>query len=343
MSENSLDKNVLDRIQKCLSRAYHANTTEGEAKAALFVSQKLMSQHNVTQADLMVGDDSVNKACYGGNSVVTITRQAGSSTRVMTETFVDKVARAMCTLFDCKYFSEDDWSSVHWTFFGIADNTIAAAMGFEMAHNKILDYRVGVADGLVGMANREKQRELHEAKRKELDMSESGERGGGRECRQVDCLRHLPSLGVDNSGRNPFNELLGPINTDTDQISSDIESVESGDLHTTADFSELDMGNKKMTGNVDEDIDRFVKREAAQSPNPNNIPKFTMDSNSTAKLEPKQGALEQISSSPWESGMHKNNIELRHSKTRPSVVRDRDAYRQGWKDSAKINVRQCAA
>lgn len=162
----TVDKNVLDKIQKCLSRAYHANTTEAEAKAALFVSQKLMSQHNVTQADVITDDDNRNKAHYGGRSVVVIKSQACLFKRVVKEAFVGPVARAMCTIFDCKHFSTDYGSSIHWTFFGIAQNTVAAAMGFEMAHNKILEwacaykggnptfsYRMGVADGLVAIAN----------------------------------------------------------------------------------------------------------------------------------------------------------------------------------------------
>ncbi|KAJ5181804.1 hypothetical protein N7449_011951 [Penicillium cf. viridicatum] len=35
---STVDKKILDRIQKCLNRAYHVNTTETEAKAALFLS-----------------------------------------------------------------------------------------------------------------------------------------------------------------------------------------------------------------------------------------------------------------------------------------------------------------
>ncbi|KAJ5369968.1 uncharacterized protein N7496_006060 [Penicillium cataractarum] len=36
-----INKAVLDKIQKCLNRAYHANVSEAEAKTALFLSQKL--------------------------------------------------------------------------------------------------------------------------------------------------------------------------------------------------------------------------------------------------------------------------------------------------------------
>lgn len=95
-----VDQRILDRIQKCLNRAYHANTSEAEAKAALFVSQKLMSQHNVTQADLMASDNNSNKAHYGGRSVVSIARTASSSKRVIKEAFAMKLATTMGALFD---------------------------------------------------------------------------------------------------------------------------------------------------------------------------------------------------------------------------------------------------
>jgi hypothetical protein len=162
----TVDKRILDRIQKCLSRAYYANASEAEAKAALFVSQKLMRQHNMTQGDLMASDDNSSKAHYSRRSVVSITKTASLSERVIKEAFAIKVATTISTLFDCKSFSTDYRTSVHWTFFGIADNTVAAAIGFEFAHNQILEwagaykggtptfsYRLGMADGLAAMAN----------------------------------------------------------------------------------------------------------------------------------------------------------------------------------------------
>lgn len=88
---SSVDKTILERIQKYLDCAYHANTIEAEAKIALFVAQKLMSQHNVSQADLMVSDDNGSKARYGGRSIVCIKKIAGSSKRVLKEAFTEKI------------------------------------------------------------------------------------------------------------------------------------------------------------------------------------------------------------------------------------------------------------
>lgn len=178
-SLGSLDRGVLIKIQKCLSRARHKSTTESEAKAALFVAQKLMAQYNVSQADLVANRDYGSKAQYGGMSKVEIINVKNRTRRMIKEALVHKLAKATCMSFDCQCFSTYYETSIAWSFFGIAENTVTAAIAFEMAHNKILDwafsykggsptfsYRVGVADGLVSMANREKKIELEAARKK---------------------------------------------------------------------------------------------------------------------------------------------------------------------------------
>ncbi|KAJ5100678.1 hypothetical protein N7456_006730 [Penicillium angulare] len=181
-SNTKVEEKILERIEKCLSRAYHTNTSEQEAKTALLVAQRLMAQHNVTQADVMANDKEKNKSHYGGQSTVAITKINGSFTRVIAEAFVPKLARAMCIFFDCKYYSVYRVDRIEYLFYGIAENTVTAATAFEKEHNRILEwaceykggtathsYRLGVADGLMGTANREKKRELEFAKRKEIE------------------------------------------------------------------------------------------------------------------------------------------------------------------------------
>lgn len=367
---STVDKKILDRIQKCLSRAYHANTTETEAKAALFLSQKLMSQHNVTQADLMAIDDNGSKAHFGGRSIVSITKVAGSSKRVMKEAFVGKVARAMCTFFDCKHFSTDYNTHVHWTFFGISSNTAAAAMSFEMAHNNILEwacaykggtptfsYRLGVADGLVAMANKEKRRELHHVQRKELDLIAAKEREDAKERQlQLDRLRLLPAPSTDTNisssdstriSMNPDSNMVG---FDSD---SDSELGESGDFSIKADFNTDDAQIIDFCDDVEESIQSLLKREPVEPSDPFDIPKFTTKTKTSIKTDPEfQSKLE---SSPWKSGMQlvrfrataeqvaddylkENKIKLRNSRKRSSTIRDLDAYRRGQEDSSKLEI-----
>ncbi|KAJ5766681.1 uncharacterized protein N7511_004297 [Penicillium nucicola] len=368
---STVDKRILDRIQKCLSRAYHANTSEAEAKAALFLSQRLMSQHNVTQADLMASDDNTNKAHYGGRSVVSIVRTASSSKRVIKEAFAMKLATTMGTLFDCKSFSTDFGTSLQWTFFGIAKNTVAAAMGFQFAHNQILDwagaykggtptfsYRLGVADGLAAMAYREKKRELEQVQRKELDLiaAKESEESKKRQ-REVDRLHLLPTSKTISNGpsdsedkylvsKSPFSNLADS------GIDSDSDLDEADGLGIKADFNMDDAHIIDFSDDLDESIKRFVKDESPGPSNSIEIPKYSTDSETTIKPESSPTSV----TSPWESGMQlvqfrataeqvaddflkQNNIKLRSGRKRSSNVRDLSAYQSGKQDSSKIELR----
>ncbi|KAJ5091592.1 hypothetical protein NUU61_006462 [Penicillium alfredii] len=363
---STVHKRILERIQKCLDRAHHSNTSEAEAKAALFVSQKLMSQHNVSQADLMAADENSSKAHYGGRSVVSITKIAGSSVRAMKEAFTEKLARAMCTLFDCKYFSTDYRTSMQWTFFGITDNTAAAAMGFEMAHNKILEwacayksgtptfsYRFGVVDGLAAVANREKRRELDDARRKELEFIVAREREEAAERqREVDRLLPLPA---------PLTDINSPSDSDDKERSHIADSGDDGSdggdeiMDTKADFSANVAQIIDLTDDVDETINKFIKREPTEIFNSDAIPESSTAPPTRIKSEPGPGHQSLPATSPWDSGIQlvqfrataeqvaddylkQNKIKLHSSGSRSSIARDRDAYRQGQLDSSKIKV-----
>ncbi|THC98092.1 hypothetical protein EYZ11_002444 [Aspergillus tanneri] len=48
----------------------------------------------------------------------------GPFQEVINKTFVRKLAHAMCTFWIYKYFSTDRRTSISWTFFGIAENTV---------------------------------------------------------------------------------------------------------------------------------------------------------------------------------------------------------------------------
>jgi hypothetical protein len=132
-----------------------------------------MAQYNVTQADLLdrtTNDDDY--AALGGQSVVDITSTKGSEARVISQTWVHNAANAMTMFFDCQTYSTCRLASVEWTFYGIAANTVAAAMAFEMAHNLTLEwarsktgknakhsYCLGVGTGLLKIARKEKREE----------------------------------------------------------------------------------------------------------------------------------------------------------------------------------------
>ncbi|KAJ6041638.1 uncharacterized protein N7446_010484 [Penicillium canescens] len=315
---STVDKRILDRIQKCLSRSYHANASEAEAKAALFVSQKLMRQHNVTQGDLMASDDNSSKAHYGGRSVVSITKTASSSERVMKEAFAMKVATTLSTLFDCKSFSTNYRTSVHWTFFGIADNTVAAAMGFEFAHNQNLERLDLVA-----------AKEREESKKRQ---------------REVDRLRLLPTCKTDlnshsdseDKGLMPKTPVLNMAASGIDSsIDSDSDFDEVDGLDNKADFSIDDAQIIDIGHDLDKSMKIFVKHESPEPSKPIEIPKYSSESETTIK--PEFSPTFTPVTSPWGSGMQlvqfrataeqvaddylkQNNIKLRSGRKRSSIV-----------------------
>jgi hypothetical protein len=115
--------------------------------------------------------------------------------------------------------------SITWTFYGIAENTVTAAMGFEMAHNEILNwacsyksgsptfsYRIGVADGLVAVANREKKRELEDLRRKEQAMVTAREHEEVQDRqRKIDRLHYFPpSVETHMTDSEPENDRYSP-------------------------------------------------------------------------------------------------------------------------------------
>ena len=359
-----VDDKILERIQKCLSRAHHPKSSELEAKAALFISQKLMNQHNVTQADLMAADGNSNKASFGGRSKVRITKTDKSAKRVMMEAFTFKLAQAMCTSFDCKCYSTHGGEVVEWSFFGIASNTAAAALAFEMAHNRILDwacfykggiptfsYRIGVADGLAAMAYREKQRELDQVRRKELEFLAFQEREVAKKDQHESQRLQLPPFqlitSVDHRYPDPENRFTA---LDIDPC---FEEDDSEDFGLKADFSTGDMEIIDLCGDVNESIDTFVKREPGEPRRATEVPAFQPGSAADVKAEPV--ATPSPAASPWVSGaqlvqfrataeqvaddyLAEHKIKLSPGKKRHCVIRDFDAYRQGQRDSSKIEL-----
>ncbi|KAE8317714.1 hypothetical protein BDV41DRAFT_572592 [Aspergillus transmontanensis] len=343
----TLDKEVLGRIQKCLDKARHETTTELEAKAALFLAQRLMAQYNVSQADLVANSNDGSKARYAGRSKVSITNVKDSTARVIKETFVRK-------------------TSIHWYFFGIAENTVTAAGAFEMAHNKILDwaclykggsstfsYRIGVADGLVAMTNREKKVELAMTRKKELDMIAAKEREEAMEReRELERLRSMPSLAVDPAESEHESQDEAPgfpdINGMSDQPFGFLDSHEHGNLNSgegMADFDENDENVIDLTGGVDDNINKIIKRGPHETPGSNAPSATSMKQEFWIENAPAIKS-EVMSSSPWASEMQlvrfratsvqvaddylkERNIKLRRRKARHVVSRDSSAYREG--------------
>ena len=187
LNESSIEKRILDRIKKCLTKANHPNTGEREAQAAWRLSTRLMQQYNVTQADLLErATNEDNYAAMGGQSTVAISRAKDDGLRVTHQTWVDDVGAAMDIFFDCSHYTTARLTSVDWTYYGPAANTVPAAMAFEMAHNLALEwartkggdknsYCFGIGAGLVRQAREEKTLEKKRAEEREREQREQRE------------------------------------------------------------------------------------------------------------------------------------------------------------------------
>lgn len=137
-STSDIDNTIFERIKKCLDRANNLGTPEAEAKVAIFRASRLMGQYNVTQAEVLAHEPPSTQRNYAGQSVVKIVRvDHDLSKPVKHQGYVDILCRAINDFFDCKHYSTSYLHCVKLTFYGIAQNTVTAALSFEMVYNLI--------------------------------------------------------------------------------------------------------------------------------------------------------------------------------------------------------------
>ncbi len=177
---SNLAKGVIERVKKCFDRANHKNANEQEARAASRMAAKYMEQYQISQADLMIHEDALQREKRGGMSAVDIW-PAKEGGRLFTPGWVDLLLGAIGNFFDCKYFSTRRSNKIEWTFYGIAEHTIAAAIAAEAVYNQIEDwserftgiqtrnsYCLGVTDGLLTLSEDEKKAAERQARETEV-------------------------------------------------------------------------------------------------------------------------------------------------------------------------------
>ncbi|KAF4469434.1 hypothetical protein FALBO_3666 [Fusarium albosuccineum] len=180
------DGAAIRRIKSVLSHANHASTVESEAVAALQMASRLMAQHNATQAQVLANMSQTDRLRFAGHSIVAIRRSNGDCRkRVIIETYVDSLNAAITTFFNCKSHSTRVYGAVNYTFYGLANNTVAAATAFEMVYNLVnawaLEHRRrdrtgyvrGVCEALSKAAKKEAADEADRARMAEDDTTVS--------------------------------------------------------------------------------------------------------------------------------------------------------------------------
>ena len=181
--DSKAEKRVLEVIMKCRARADHPATPQPEAEVALRTACRLMVQHHITEGEIFAEVmNPVVRNLVGGESTVRIVSTKGDSRKVIQETWVLFVSRAITTFVDCKSYTTLKPSALVWIFYGIAENTRAAAIAFEMVHNLVIEwargkkraknsYCLGIANGLCQIAKDEKKQAKQEAKKREKEIT----------------------------------------------------------------------------------------------------------------------------------------------------------------------------
>ena len=111
------NRNILDKIKKCLALSASAN--EHEAAAALRQAQKLMELHGVTDEDVLA-----SQAGEAGAKAGAVTKPAE---------WEAKLAGRIGQAFGCQVvFSRRTWSTAEWRFIGAGASSEVAAYAFKV-------------------------------------------------------------------------------------------------------------------------------------------------------------------------------------------------------------------
>ncbi|MCJ1264958.1 hypothetical protein MMC22_004833 [Lobaria immixta] len=341
----AVEERILERIRKCLTKANHPGTPEAEAKAAFRMGSILMSQHNITQAQAFEKEKEEDQARLGGESLVAITT-AKHDKKVINYAFTGSLAQAMTIFFDCKCYSTARRSATTWTFYGIATNTAAAAMSFEMAYNLTLDwasskrggsprhsYCLGVAEGLIKIAKTEKADENEKAKESEMSKILAAENlAQNQRAKEIDRLEYQDPEEEEKNNVSDRDSDFGDDaleNADSENIK--VEEEGGTRFETGADFEDVEEEEERRDGT---DFPGDFKTELEKTQTGETTPSIqTWESEMQLTLF--RAKAEGIADEYLKS----NNVKL-HRGRKSTAAKDYAAYKQGKKDSRNVDVRR---
>ena len=372
-------RNVLDRVRKCFARADHPNANEAEARAAVKMASKIMEQHQIQQSDLMEAEDQSQREKRGGLSTVNIL-PATEGGKAFNEGWVTWLVGAMDKFFDCRHYSTEYGGGIEWTFYGIAEHTISAAIAFEAIYNQIQawaaqhkgvstrnSYSLGVCDGLLRLAEQEK--EATEAKARQYEEKALAARIKEEDIRQQAELHRLrqPPLeisqeaGADEAmeidGTNSYSDSTDDHNNTADHDALDTTS----DNEAPADFSasrDAATGPVDTAADFDTELQKFVVPESTPTMSPVGVPSRaefldeepiipTTESEEFTEIEDtvewksmrQLSTYREMSRDIEASVLEAHNVKLRKGRKTKRSVKDKQAFKQGQHDSKNINVR----
>ncbi|KFY67333.1 hypothetical protein V497_00446 [Pseudogymnoascus sp. VKM F-4516 (FW-969)] len=214
-------------------------TPEVEAKVAIFRASRLMGQYNVTQAEILAHEPLSTQRNYAGQSVVSIVRSDGNlSKSVKHQGYVDQLCWAMNEFFDCKHYSTSYTHCVELKFYGIAQNTVTAALSFEI---------INKAAELAEAKATEDQAIKAKVKQKEIERQAQLDRLAPHVGEQVNLCSPEPEpelayenthSDVDSDDMTIYEDAYDVIDDDSnDEVEPDFK-IEDEDIYNSLDLGE---------------------------------------------------------------------------------------------------------
>lgn len=305
-SVSDVDDHIVKRIQKCLERANHPNTPELEAKAALFLSSRLMSQYNVTKADLLAKETDANRGVADG-----LLSKERENER-------EEVRRKERELLELREREEE-----------------------LQRQREVKGQNVGADDD---------SRDVSSTTQVETHRSVSDDEwrhGASSPSESTVCLNEY-------DGFTDFSFDCYDFGSDYDDHEVKGDSISEAELEP--DFKLDATETLDPTADLDEEIQRILKREESPTCPPDSI-NTECQQDVKAGDSPNRGMSNIIPDVRWTSEMQltwfretaeqvaqnvlkAKNIKLSRRTGRNAAINDFGAYFQGKEDSRKINVRQ---
>lgn len=371
---------VIDRIKKCFAHANHANANEQEAQAASMMASRIMKKYSITQAEVMIHEDRERRANRGGLSTVNV-YPAHDAGRPFIPGWTEWLMGAMECFFECRSFSTSHYDKIEYTFYGIAEHTVAAAVNFEAVHNQILDwsekfmgvsarnsYCLGVTEGLLVLSRQEKkateekarkaeskamaskirEEELEEQKRLARlhtepmeTILESDVEGDGEGIDDDVSMTTSDGGDTQNTGGDspddsdetfPEDEVLPDFADEDPKASSTVDPSADFDAELNKFQSSSRKGGKKPWKGKNEEIHQSIE------PTNENID-VSEEPLSEWKSMRQLSTFRSMSRDIEEKVLEDSKLKLRAGRKMHVNIRDGDAFKEGQKDSKKINVR----
>ena len=370
---------VIERVKKCFARANHDTANEQEAKAASRMAAKIMEQYSISQADIMMNENSLQREKRGGISTVDV-RPAEGGGRAFTPGWVEWVSSAMQRFFDCRAYSTGHDDRIEWTFYGIAEHTVSAAIAFEAIHNQIQDwsekftgipirnsYCLGVADGLLKLSEDEKK--AAEAQARKSEAKALAARLREEELDEQRRLAKLRDRSLETISENDAETGMDTDSTDCPNTNG-FEGAEDAtddvsDNEVLPDFTEKDhreLPAVDTEADFETELRKFAPSDSQQDatqkhrrrtdyvisddgddilPSTEAPGDETVAANGNAEWKDMRqlSTFREMSHEIEENVLKTNNVKLSKARKKPLVVKDRDAFKEGQKDSRKIEVR----